>query len=215
MIRPLLADNQAIFRAGIARVLESQPDVRVLGQCDTAAAVPDLVAGTRNCVLLLAESLGADMDRVFAAATANGTRIVLMTESEAEPPPSILRRIDGLLTRHATSAELLHCLRRVALGERCVQSPEAPPDEVGHSILSLLNQRELQIIGYVVQGWKNRQIADQLGTKEQVVKNYLRTIYDKTGASDRLELALFTLHHRALAEAAAKASGASRKPDAT
>jgi DNA-binding NarL/FixJ family response regulator len=44
-----------------------------------------------------------------------------------------------------------------------------------------------------------------LGTTEQVIKNYLRSVYDKTGVSDRLELALFTIHHRILAAAAAEA----------
>ena len=48
----------------------------------------------------------------------------------------------------------------------------------------------------------------RLATTEQVIKNYLRSIYDKTGVSDRLELALFTIHHRMLAEAAAAAGDA-------
>jgi DNA-binding NarL/FixJ family response regulator len=47
-----------------------------------------------------------------------------------------------------------------------------------------------------------------LGTTEQVIKNYLRNIYDKIGVSDRLELALFTIHHRILAEAAAATTSA-------
>ncbi len=78
-------------------------------------------------------------------------------------------------------------------------------DSVSHRMLSMLTPRELQIVGFVVQGYKNRQVADEIGTGEQVVKNYLRSIYDKTGSSDRLELALFTLHHRLLAQAAARA----------
>jgi len=53
-----------------------------------------------------------------------------------------------------------------------------------------------------------------LNTKEQVIKNYLRNIYDKTGVSDRLELALFTIHHRNLAEAAAKVGELLRKKTA-
>jgi len=60
-------------------------------------------------------------------------------------------------------------------------------------------------MGLVAEGCKNREIALRLETKEQVVKNYLRAIFDKTGVSDRLELALFTIHHRALAEAAGRA----------
>jgi len=55
----------------------------------------------------------------------------------------------------------------------------------------------------VVRGFKNRDIAVQLYTSEQVVKNALRHIFDKTGVSDRLELALFVLHHRVLAQATA------------
>jgi DNA-binding NarL/FixJ family response regulator len=68
-----------------------------------------------------------------------------------------------------------------------------------------LTPKEIQIVALIAQGCKNRQIAEQLHTKEQVIKNYLRSIYDKTGVSDRLELALFTIHHRVLAEAAARA----------
>jgi DNA-binding CsgD family transcriptional regulator len=61
----------------------------------------------------------------------------------------------------------------------------------------------MRIVALIVQGCKNREIAIRLKTTEQVIKNYLRSIYDKTGVSDRLELALFTLHHRVLAQAAA------------
>jgi DNA-binding CsgD family transcriptional regulator len=61
----------------------------------------------------------------------------------------------------------------------------------------------MRIVALIVQGCKNREIATRLKTTEQVIKNYLRSIYDKTGVSDRLELALFTIHHRVLAAAAA------------
>ena len=80
-----------------------------------------------------------------------------------------------------------------------------PPDDVGARVRDRLTPKEMQIVALIVQGRKNKDIAAQLNTKEQVIKNYLRSIYDKIGVSDRLELALFTLHHRVLAEAAAKA----------
>ena len=66
-----------------------------------------------------------------------------------------------------------------------------------------LSERELRIIAAIVQGYKNREIADQLCTTEQVIKNALRNIFDKIGVSDRLELALFVVHHRILAQATA------------
>ena len=205
LCRVLLADNQAIFRAGIARVLAGESDITVLGQCGTAEALRDLIDSAQGCVLVLAESLGAEMDTLLLAAHAAGTRVVLITETASHPAVSVTRRIDGLLTRQTSAADLLSCVRRVQNGERVLQTA-GTQDSVGDRMRDLLSARELQIVGLVVQGLKNRRIAEEIGTSEQVVKNYLRTIYDKTGSSDRLELALFTLHHRPLAEAAARAA---------
>jgi DNA-binding NarL/FixJ family response regulator len=75
-------------------------------------------------------------------------------------------------------------------------------DSVGTRVRDRLTPKELKIVALIVQGCKNKEIAVRLCTTEQVIKNYLRSIYDKTGVSDRLELALFTIHHRMLAEAA-------------
>ena len=77
-------------------------------------------------------------------------------------------------------------------------------DMVGIRVRDRLTPKEMRIVALIVQGCKNREIASRLKTTEQVIKNYLRSIYDKTGVSDRLELALFTIHHRVLAEAAAE-----------
>ena len=71
-----------------------------------------------------------------------------------------------------------------------------------------LSDRELRIMAAVVQGYKNRDIAMQLYTSEQMIKNALRNIFDKIGVSDRLELALFVLHHRILAQATASVAAA-------
>lgn len=205
--RVLLADDQAIFRAGTARVLDGENNISVLAQCDKADELLELVACTRGSVLVLAQSLGADMDRLFALAHLTDTRVILMTESAASPMAPPNRRLDGLLTRQASAADLLNCVRRVQNGERVLLSGTTT-DVAGDRVRDMLSTRELQIVGLVVQGLKNRKIAEEVGTSEQVVKNYLRTIYDKTGSSDRLELALFTLHHRPLAEAAARAAQA-------
>jgi DNA-binding NarL/FixJ family response regulator len=77
---------------------------------------------------------------------------------------------------------------------------------VGTRVRDRLTPKEMRIVALIVQGCKNREIALRLKTTEQVIKNYLRSIYDKTGVSDRLELALFTIHHQVLARAAAEVS---------
>ena len=58
------------------------------------------------------------------------------------------------------------------------------------------NDREQRVIELVAQGLKNKEVADEIGTTEHVVKNYLRKVYDKLGVADRLELALYCLNHR-------------------
>lgn len=59
-----------------------------------------------------------------------------------------------------------------------------------------LTRREKTIISYLLQGWRNREISTHLLISEQTVKNHLRTIYDKVGVSDRLELVLYAIHQR-------------------
>src|SRR5260370_34361258 len=86
---------------------------------------------------------------------------------------------------------------------------------VGLRVRDRLTAKELRIVALIVQGYKNKEIATQLGTTEQVIKNYLRNVYDKIGVSDRLELGLFTIHHRLLNEAsAATTPGAGPEPPA-
>ena len=78
-----------------------------------------------------------------------------------------------------------------------------------------LSEKEFNIISLVTQGMRNKEIAVEVGTTEQVIKNYLRKIYDKLGVADRLELALYCIHHQLLKnrpeakpETAAKEAGA-------
>jgi DNA-binding NarL/FixJ family response regulator len=85
-------------------------------------------------------------------------------------------------------------------------------DMVGLRVRDRLTAKELRIVALIVQGYKNKEIATQLGTTEQVIKNYLRNVYDKIGVSDRLELALFTIHHRILNEAASAVANAVPAP---
>ncbi len=207
MIHLVLADDQAIFRAGAARVLAAQEDMRIVAQCETLHRLEEVSAKCSGCVLIVAYSLRPALPEISARARRAGQKLILITKREENLSAVELSLVDGLLCRTAESTALINTVRRVARGERMVQrSPASEGDGVGRRVRERLSHRELQIVGYIVRGCKNREIADELGTKEQVIKNHLRTIYDKVGVSDRLELALFTLHHRVLADAAAQAN---------
>jgi DNA-binding NarL/FixJ family response regulator len=209
MNRIILADNQAIFRAGAARVLAQEDDMRIVAQCEDGARLLQAIDGYRGVVVLFSMSMEQDLPAVIARVRLAGSRAILVAENNTEIAAELAGTLDGVIFRNVPGAELLACIRRVAMGQRSVQHSNVTSiqaqDTVGARVRDRLTPKEMQIVALIVQGCKNKHIATQLGTKEQVIKNYLRSIYDKTGVSDRLELALFTIHHRMLAEAAARA----------
>jgi DNA-binding NarL/FixJ family response regulator len=135
-----------------------------------------------------------------------GSKAILILENGEDIPPALAAQMDGVVSRGVTGPELVECVRRVARGERCISVDGGFAAEEQNTVAARVRERltpkEFQIVGLIVEGCKNKEIAARLGTKEQVIKNYLRSIYDKTGVSDRLELALFIIHHRILAEVA-------------
>jgi DNA-binding NarL/FixJ family response regulator len=217
MIRLILADNQAIFRAGAARTLALEDDMRIVSQCEDLARLSSAIEAGRNSILLLSSSLlpefkGSSRQEVhdlLGRTSAAEVRVIFIAENNEQVPEDIAVLLSGVLCRSVSGGVLIDCVRRVASGQRFIQRSNVTTmqavDTVGARVRDRLTPKEMQIVALIVQGCKNKDIALQLGTKEQVIKNYLRSIYDKTGVSDRLELALFTIHHRVLAEAAAKA----------
>ena len=218
MNRIIVADDQAIFRAGTARVLAMEEDMRIIAQCEDGARLRTAIQSFRSSLVIFSTGLGLDLAVTLGQLEAAGSKAILVVDKNEEVAPALVDRLDGMVGRSVTGPQLVECVRRVARGGRCVQRgtvaamPEV--DLVGARVRDRLTPKEMQIVALIVQGCKNKDIATQLNTKEQVIKNYLRSIYDKTGVSDRLELALFTLHHRLLAEAAAKAGTLLQKKSA-
>ena len=213
MLKIILADNQAIFRAGIAKVLAVEDDVRIVAQAQTVEQAMIAIEKFRGSVMIYASSFLPDTLQLVAVARESGIQLVVIAENNDLPERFLSAGVLGLIFRSVESTELLRCVRRVNSGESYVQDPRVPAgssetdDFVGARVRDRLTPKELKIVALIVQGFKNREIATMLGTTEQVVKNYLRNVYDKIGVSDRLELALFTIHHRILAEAAAASAG--------
>jgi len=207
MKKIILADNQAIFRAGTAKVLATEDDLRIIAQCPDLPRLYHAVTTFRGATVIVASSMRPDLAHVIAGVRSAGSRLILFAENGERPPPTVLSELQGLVYRSVSSSALLESVRTVIRGERSIHPVQVAREEeaddlVGARVRDRLTPKEMKIVALIVQGCKNREIGLRLGTTEQVIKNYLRSIYDKTGVSDRLELALFTLHHRTLAEAA-------------
>jgi DNA-binding NarL/FixJ family response regulator len=211
MVKLVLADKQAIFRAGIAKVLGVEDEIRIIAQVQAADQIFSTLEKFRPDILAFASNLVPALPDLVAAAAAGKTRLVVLAETGENPGAFLSAGVHGVVFRSVTGPQLLECVRAVAGGGTWVQPAQVAQeltenDMVGVRVRDRLTPKELRIVALVVQGYKNKDIATELGTTEQVIKNYLRNVYDKIGVSDRLELALFTIHHRILAEAAA-ASG--------
>jgi len=208
MSKIILADSQAIFRAGAAKVLAVDEDFRIIAQCSDAERMMHSVTTFPGSIVIVASALKPELPRLRVLMETMGSRGIVIAENHEQPGHYLNHGFRGVVYRNTTGSALVECVRRVAAGEvwqplQAVMLDSVDEDMVGTRVRDRLTPKEMRIVALIVQGCKNREIATRLKTTEQVIKNYLRSIYDKTGVSDRLELALFTLHHRVLAEAAA------------
>src|SRR6516225_6726139 len=208
-IRVIVADTQAIFRAGLRKIFALEDDIRVVGQAETLAQT-----------LAAAKKFSADVLIFEAALTTNPLEavadllrqtpqmklVVVTHEPNEELTLELFRRgAHGIVSREVEPEMLVECLRKVSQGEpwldrqavnwvlSAYRNQSSRP--TGSRPKVQLTPKESLIVSCVTQGMKNKEIALRVGTTEQVVKNYLRKVYDKLGVADRLELALYCLNH--------------------
>jgi DNA-binding NarL/FixJ family response regulator len=154
-----------------------------------------LLAGTANVIPELLR-VAPDLKLIVQAVQADENHTVELYR----------RGVRGIISRMISPDLLVRCVRRIAAGETWIDNQsvnwviEAYRSQaaalVSPRTQPRLSPKEMAIITCITQGRRNKEIAFQLGTTEQVIKNYLRKIYDKLGVSDRLELALYCLHNK-------------------
>jgi len=210
LVRIILADSQAIYRVGMRKVFAVEDDIRVVAQVDSLANLQLAVPHHPADVLLLEGSLitGKTSSLPEILRVAPDLKIIVQsTATDESNTVELYRRgVRGIIPRSISPDLLVKCVRKIAAGETWIDNQSVTwVIEAYRSQASALtnpkNQprlspKELAIINCITQGKRNKEIAYQLGTSEQVIKNYLRKIYDKLGVSDRLELALYCLHHQ-------------------
>jgi DNA-binding NarL/FixJ family response regulator len=202
MINVIIAEHQRIFRIGLAITLASEDDIRIVGQPQSLAQLIKGLEKFRTHVLVLSSAYLGSMDEIKRAAIGRQTAILLLAENDDVVLQKTSDEVQGVIQRSASESTFVRCIRQLARGGKFVclanQSSCIGRDLTGNRVRRRLSQLELKIIASVVKGCKNREIAYQMGATEHGIKNALRRIFDKTGVFDRLELALFVLHHQVL-----------------
>ncbi|MBZ5682009.1 MAG: response regulator transcription factor [Acidobacteriia bacterium] len=212
IIRVILADTQAIFRAGLRKIFALEDDIRVVGQAETQAQALSAVKKFSADVLIFESALAPNPVEAVADLMRQSSeiKIVVVTPgSDEDLTLELFRRgAHGIVSREVEPELLVDCLRKVAAGQTWLDSQgihwvmEAYRNQnsrpSGARPKVQLTPKETLIVSCVTQGMKNKEIAIRVGTTEQVVKNYLRKVYDKLGVADRLELALYCLNHHVI-----------------
>lgn len=206
MIRVAIADDHALVRQGIRRILEAELDIRVVGEAQDGDEALALVRRSHPDVLILDISMpGKDGLEATREIRAQGvpTRILILTmHNEEHYALRTLRAgAQGFLYKGADSEELVRAVRAVSQGitylppeiervfaERFVHPEEADPAE-------RLTDREFQVLRLLAQGRTNREIAEELGIQLKTVDSHRRRILKKLGLRNNAELTRFAIRH--------------------
>src|SRR5579864_2031265 len=195
-VRVIVADTQAIFRAGLRKIFALEDDIRVVGQAETLAQTQSAVAKFSSDVLIFESALAPNpVESVVELLRQNPKlKVVVVTPGpDEELTLELFRRgAHGIVSREVDPELMVDCLRKVVAGDTWLDT------QATHWVMAAyrnqnsrasgarpkvqLTPKETLIVSCVTQGMKNKEIA-------------LRKVYDKLGVADRLELALYCLNH--------------------
>jgi two-component system nitrate/nitrite response regulator NarL len=214
-IRILVADDHAIFRDGLRKLLEVTDEVEIVGEASNGVECTKMLAKLKPDILLLdlrmpeKDGLGVLEEINFDTLP---TRVIVLTAAEDDRDVVRAMRLGarGVVLKQSASDLLLKSIRKVYDGEiwldnrmtaEVIDAFKKSSESGQRREKPLLSDREKEIVQLVAQGFRNREIGEKLFISEQTVKNHLHNIFDKLGVSDRLELALYAIHHRLIDQA--------------
>ena len=201
-----ICDTQPVTAEGIRNLVRGVPDLKFLGAPESLAQATEMVRKQRPNVMILDKGFGIQaildwLTEIQSGGTPLQTGMVVwgVSVTEAEALRFLQAGARGILRKSAGVQAILACLRTVAAGrswmEDCVFRDSTRSDRYPRSELTA---REQQVLELVEQGFKNKEIATELGIRPGTVKIHLKHIFEKTGVRGRYGLALNGLRDRGL-----------------
>lgn len=212
-IKVAVADDQPLYRMGVARLLEPETDLALVGEAANGQEAILVVERFDPDVLLLDLRMpvmdGIEVLSELAKRKLRARVILMMSNADREKAVRGVRLgARGIVFKDADPSLLPKSVRKVYEGEvwidnpilsqaleTLVSKPAMPPGTTGQRD-TRLSSREMEVVRCVAMGLRNKEVADKLGVSEATVKNHLTSIYSKLGVSDRLELILYAIHNR-------------------
>ena len=165
MIKIILADSQAIFRAGTAKVLAMDEDMRIIAQCTDLDRMHHAITTFPGSIVLFAASMRPDLGRLRMLLDTVGSRGIVIAENTETARLIYSAGISRGRLSHVTGPSLIECVRAVAAGDtwippQLMQAESPEEDMVGTRVRDRLTPKEMRIVALIVQGCKNREIAN-------------------------------------------------------
>ena len=209
-IRVVLADDQALIRAGFRALIESEDDLEVVGEAGNGREAVDLIRRTRADVVLMDIRMpgmdGLEATRLITGDDSlAGVRVLVLTTFEMDENVLLALRAGacGFLNKGVAPTDLLDAIRTVAAGEallspgatrtlitRFLNEPEPPPPAPDRGALAVLTDRERETLGLVAAGLTNDQIATRMFVSPLTAKTHVNRAMTKLGARDRAQLVI-------------------------
>jgi DNA-binding NarL/FixJ family response regulator len=206
-IRVLLADDQNLIRAGFRVLVDSAPDLEVVGEASTGFEAVELARTTRADVVLMdirmpeLDGLAATR-RITADETLAGVRVLILTTFEIDEYvlEALRAGASGFLGKGVDPPELLEAIRVVARGDALLSpaatkgliarflAQPADPGSICPRQLDVLTEREREVLTLVAAGLSNDEIAERLSVSRLTAKTHVNRAMMKLGARDRAQL---------------------------
>ena len=215
VIRVAIVDDHFFFRQGVRDVLNVEPDITVVAECEDGQGALEVLRSVHPDVVLMDVNLpnvnGLQITERLKSACPDINVIILTAYDDEEQIYRAIRiGASAYFAKDVAPAQLLDTVRTVAEGYYVIANKRLTPEQAEQWLLELyrrygispedttlspLTNRQMEILQLIIEGLSNKQIAMRLGISQQTVKNHVTSILAKLNRSDRTQAAIYALRH--------------------